>query len=108
MTEQRPDWQCPFCGQRMCRAQISTSSGLRETSLCCDMPLEFIDNYDVFSGLPANLQQLAIRRKKDEYAAMDARDAELQDAFKQSSDKWIEEFISSLDQETQRNQGARL
>lgn len=87
--QQRPDWQCPFCGKRMCRCEISTSSGLRAISLCCDMPLEFIDNYDVFSGLPENLQQIAIDRKKDEYAAMDARDIEIVKSFKEDRDRWL-------------------
>jgi len=81
---------CPFCGGRVVRVEISDSSGERAFSLCCDMPTEFIDNYEVYEALPELLQQLAIERKRDEYAAMDEQSRENARLFKESLERWRE------------------
>lgn len=80
---------CPFCDGEICRVEITDAGGKRAFSLCCDTPLEFIDNYDVFGGLPGNLQQIAIERKKAEYAEMDRVSAENTRAFKESYERWL-------------------
>ena len=79
---------CPFCGGHVTRASFSTSSGLREISLCCGIPLEFIDGYNVFSALPESLQCAAIDARKEEYATMDEQDREDARRFRESRDKW--------------------
>jgi len=81
---------CPFCGGHVVRVEISDSSGVRAFSLCCDMPTEFIDNYEVYEALPELLQQLAIERKRDEYAAMDEQSREDARLFKESLERWRE------------------
>lgn len=82
---------CPFCAGEICRVEISDAGGKRAFSLCCGAPTEFIDNLDVFSGLPENLQQIAIDRIKANYAEMDARSAENAKRFKESRDKWLKQ-----------------
>jgi hypothetical protein len=61
---------CPFCGGYVQRFEISSAGGSIVESMCCDIPMEFIDNYDVFSALPEILQQVAIERKKAEHNAL--------------------------------------
>ena len=68
--------KCPFCGGTIIPCEIQDSGGKRRFSLCCDIPQEFLDNYDVFSGLPEPLQQVAIARKKAEYEEMVAKSRE--------------------------------
>jgi len=80
--------QCPFCGKTVARAEIQDSAGERAISLCCGIPQEFIDNYDVFSALPEPLQQVAIERRRVEYAAMDEQSRENARAFKESLEHW--------------------
>ena len=79
---------CPFCGQPTVRYEFSSSAGTRAASLCCDIPQEFLDNYDVYAGLPEPLRQVAIDRKKAEYDAMDAADDEADRRYRESRDKW--------------------
>lgn len=79
---------CPFCGGHITRASFSTSSGCREISLCCRIPLEFIDEYDVLSALPESLQQAAIDGRKAEYEVMDKQDCENAQQFRESQDRW--------------------
>ena len=79
---------CPFCGERTVRAEVSSSAGKRAVSMCCGIPQEFIDHYDVFTGLPEPLQQVAIDRRKAEYAAMDERDREDARRFRESLAVW--------------------
>lgn len=67
---------CPFCGGMVREILDQDSGGLRAFSLCCDMPQELIDNYDVFSALPEHLQKLAVERKKADYAAMVSKSLE--------------------------------
>ena len=79
---------CLFCGQPTVRYEFSSSAGTRAASLCCDIPQEFLDNYDVYEGLPESLRQVAIDRKKAEYDAMDAEDDEADRRYRESRDKW--------------------
>jgi len=79
---------CPKCGEQITRVEITTSAGVRAFSLCCDIPLEILDNWDVFEGLPENLQQAAIDRIKAEYAKMQKEDERSAAAFKAYSEKW--------------------
>ena len=48
---------CPFCGGHVARVEVTDSSGERAYSLCCGIPQEFLDNWDVFRDLPEPLQQ---------------------------------------------------
>jgi len=84
--------KCPFCGELVARVEIEDSAGERAFSLCCGIPQEFIDNYDVFSALPEPLQQVAIERKRAEYAAMDAKSRENARAFQASLKQWRQKY----------------
>jgi len=86
---------CPFCHQPTTRYEHSSSAGVRAASLCCGIPQEFLDNYDVYEGLPEPLRQVAIDRMKAEYAAMDARDVENARRFRESRDAWHARYASS-------------
>jgi len=79
---------CPFCNERTVRAEYSSSAGKRAISMCCGIPQEFIDNYDVYEGLPEPLRQVAIDRMKAQYAAMDELDREDARRFRESRDAW--------------------
>ena len=83
---------CPFCGERTVRVEYSTSAGKRTISMCCGIPQEFIDNYDVFSGLPEPLQQIAIERRKAEYAAMDEKDRDDARRFRESREAYVDRY----------------
>ena len=80
---------CPLCGGRITRVEITDEGGTRRFSLCCDAPLEAIDNWDVFSGLDETYQKMAIARIAAEYAAMDSRSKENARQFKIGRDKWL-------------------
>lgn len=79
---------CPLCAGEICRVEITTVCGKRAFSLCCDAPLEIIDNWDVFGALPGNLQQVALERIKAMYAEMDAADLENARRFKENDERW--------------------
>ena len=80
--------QCPFCGGTIVRCEIQDSGGKRAFSLCCDMPQELIDNYEVLRNLPEHLQQVAIKAKKAEYAAMAKKSAENARRFREAVEHW--------------------
>lgn len=86
---------CPICNEPITRVEIVTSSGERALSLCCGIPLEIIDNWEVFEGLPGNLQQAAIERARAEYAEMDKADAEKSRRFAES-EKWFRDNYPRL------------
>jgi len=79
---------CPFCGGTIQRYEILDSGGERAASLCCDIPQEFLDNYDVYRDLPEPLQQIAIARKREEYAAMEAKSRENARRFRECVDRY--------------------
>ena len=79
---------CPFCGERTVRVEYSSSAGKRAISMCCDIPQEFIDHYDVYEGLPEPLRQVAIDKVKAQYAAMDAKDEDNARRYRESRDRW--------------------
>ena len=80
--------QCPFCGGTIQRYEIQDSAGERAASLCCGMPQELIDNFDVLSGLPEHLRQVAIKSKKAEYAAMEAQSRENTRRFQECVERY--------------------
>ena len=80
--------QCPFCGGTIIRCEIQDSAGERAFSLCCDIPQEFLDNYEVFSGLPEPLQQVAIARKKAEYEEMVAQSHDNAHRFRECVERY--------------------
>ena len=80
--------QCPFCGGTIQRYEILDSAGERAASLCCGMPQELIDNFDVLSGLPEHLRQVAIKSKKAEYAAMEAQSRENTRRFQECVERY--------------------
>jgi len=80
---------CPLCEGHITRVEITDEGGTRRFSLCCDAPLEVIDNWEVFGGLDETYQQLAIAKIKAEYAAMDERSKENARQFKIGRDKWL-------------------
>ena len=80
--------QCPFCGGTIQRYEIQDSAGKRAASLCCGMPQELIDNFDVLSGLPEHLRQVAIQGKKDEYAKMEQKSRDHARRFREAVDHW--------------------
>ena len=80
--------QCPFCGGTIIPCEIQDSEGKRAFSLCCDIPQEFLDNYDVFSGLPEPLQQVAIARKKAEYEEMVVKSRENARRFRECVERY--------------------
>lgn len=57
---------CPFCGEPIELQQIRTQAGLVWGSECCFVTLEILSNLDVFRGLPENLQQIELKRVRDE------------------------------------------
>ena len=79
---------CPFCGGRIIRCEILDSAGERAFSLCCGMPQELIDNFDVLSGLPEHLQEVAIQQKRAEYTAMEAKSRDTAHRFRKAVDHW--------------------
>lgn len=92
MTEQSELLEiCPLCGERITRCEYTDSAGTRRETLCCNAPLEIVDNWDVFSGLPEALQQVAIEKIKAEYAEMSRKSAENARLFKENSDRWLAE-----------------
>jgi len=80
--------QCPFCGGTIVRCEIQDSGGLRRFTLCCGLPTEILDHWDVFQGLPEHLQQVAIKAKKAEYAAMAKKSAENARRFREAVEHW--------------------
>ena len=80
--------QCPFCGGTIQRYEILDSAGERAASLCCGMPQELIDNYEVLHNLPEHLQQVAIERKRAEYAAMEAKSRENARRFRECFERY--------------------
>ena len=90
--------QCPFCGGTIQRYEILDSGGERAASLCCDIPQEFLDNYDVYRDLPEPLQQIAIARKREEYAAMEAKSRENAQRFRECVDRY-EATLRRIEQE---------
>ena len=81
---------CPFCHHPTVRVEHTTSAGERAFSLCCDMPTEFIDNFDVYEALPEPLRQIAIDKVRADYAAMNEQDQANAAAFAASRDRWYE------------------
>jgi len=79
---------CPFCGGRIIRCEILDSAGERAISLCCGMPQELIDHFDIFQGLPEHLRQVAIQRKKEEYAEMEQKSRDNARRFREAVDHW--------------------
>lgn len=69
--------KCPFCGGQITRAGIISEAGERHFSLCCDVSLELIDNYEAFKALPLQLQQAALKGDRKRLEAMDAKDRDL-------------------------------
>jgi len=80
--------KCPFCGGTIIPCEIQDSAGERAFSLCCGVAQELIDNYEVLSGLPEHLQQVAIQRKKDEYAAMEEKSRENARRFRECVERY--------------------
>lgn len=81
---------CPFCSGRVQPFEISSAGGSIVESLCCDIPFEFIENYDVFSALPEILQQVAIERKKEEHDALRQQWLENARRHKAAVDAWYD------------------
>ena len=79
---------CPFCGGTIQRYEIQDSAGERAASLCCGMPQELIDNFDVLSGLPEHLRQVAIKSKKAQYVAMEAQSRENTQRFQECVERY--------------------
>jgi len=80
--------QCPFCGGTIIRCEIQDSGGKRAFSLCCGMPQELIDHFDILSGLPEYLQEIAIQRKQEEYAEMEEKSRENARRFGEWCKEW--------------------
>ena len=80
--------QCPFCGGTIVRCEIQDSAGERAISLCCGVAQELIDNYGVLSGLPEHLREVAIQRKKEEYAAMEEKSRENARRFRECVERY--------------------
>ena len=80
--------QCPFCGGRICACEIQDSAGLRRFSLCCSVAMELIDHFDVLSGLPEHLQEVAIQQKRAEYTAMEAKSRDTAHRFREAVEHW--------------------
>lgn len=57
---------CPFCHKPIALEEIRTQAGLVWGSECCFVTLEILGNLDVFRGLPGNLQQIELKRVRDE------------------------------------------
>lgn len=60
--------KCPFCGGTVIRCEITGDIGTQRFSLCCDMPTDFIDEYEVLSALPPQTQEAMIAQRKAEWA----------------------------------------
>ena len=65
--------ECPFCGGKVQEYGWQCSGGSVRASLCCDVSMDLIENYDVFAALPAPLQQAALKGDKTRQAAVFAK-----------------------------------
>lgn len=68
--------QCPICGGQVTRVEVSREGGEIAYSLCCHVPLEILDNWDVYEGLPEQLRNVAIDRAKADHVALRQKWAE--------------------------------
>lgn len=82
---------CPKCQQIQGRYEISSVGGRIGRTLCCNTPLDIVDNWDVFGALPAELQQAAIERKEAEFAALIAEWQEADARYEQRLAQWHEQ-----------------
>jgi len=81
--------KCPFCGGTVQEYGWQCSGGSVRASLCCDVSMELIENYDVFEALPPPLQQAALEGDKAQQAAVFAKAREHAVAFQASRDRWM-------------------
>lgn len=67
---------CPECGENWQGWGQSATSGLIEYASCCAAPLEIIANWEIFAGLPPQLQRLTRDRIAAKWAEIRRIDAE--------------------------------
>lgn len=93
---------CPFCGGQVTRVIASSAAGERAYSLCCDVGLDLIDNFEVFEALPADLRDLAIEQGRQARREMNEKDRHEAARFKASLARWHENFrhLSQKENET--------
>ena len=96
---------CPLCGGRVQRVEVTSVSGERAYSSCCNIPQEFLDNWDTFSDLPEDLQRIAIEKRKAEYAAMTLQDSEVARRFRERVIEWDAAEGAELRREYNADQG---
>ena len=65
--------ECPFCGGKVQEYGWSSSGGEVRASLCCDVSMALIENFEVFAGLPKELQEATLERDKAERAEIIAK-----------------------------------
>jgi len=96
---------CPLCGGYIARVEVTTCSGERAYSLCCGIPQEFIDHYEMFANLPGDLFSVAVEARKAEYAAMDEADHEIARRFRIRRDEWDRNEGAEMRREYNADQG---
>jgi len=82
------DRLCPHCGERLSWAAISSEAGTLSFTLCCDWPMEIIDNWETFEELPEPLQQVALQRWEQEQEEYRRKTDEMVRRFNAWRTKW--------------------
>lgn len=76
--------QCPICNGHVTRVEVSRNGGTIAYSLCCGVPLEILDNWEVYEALPEPLQNIAIERAKADHEALRQKWADDTKRFKEA------------------------
>jgi hypothetical protein len=80
--------QCPICDGQIIKTERSGSGGTIAYSLCCGVPLEILDNWDVYEALPEPLQFLAIERAKADHEALRQQWAKDTERFRETEARY--------------------
>lgn len=97
---------CPFCKGKITPEETYTQNGLKLGSSCCWVSMEILDNLDVFQALPPNLQQIALKRARDELTYLVRFHAEQRSKPAEPTAPWIDEFMAKMDRKLARNKSA--
>lgn len=57
---------CPICNQEGTRADISGPGGRTAFLTCCYVPLEIVDNWEEWAGVPESKRLAAVERGRAE------------------------------------------
>lgn len=98
---------CPFCHEPLTRASIQNAGGKHEFCLRCGRSAYLIDLYEVFCGLPTELQRIAL----DADRATPAKRAQITRAAAKAfadNKRRRAPLLAKLKREVERNKSAAL